>query len=170
MNLLGLVPRMDSSIITADVFVEVHFKLSSLSLASILVNLAWNRLPEAQQAESSIVNLRLLLSDILNPRPTPTSATSCSSTLNWFAFLLQDPYHFARLELLYLPTLSCLSPKYQTDEIITSIGNVALAAKNRNVLVVFEEQSDQMKGESQVSEDFMRRMTQRRIGREVEAG
>lgn len=90
--------------------------------------------------------------------------------LDSFASLLQDSNRFARLEVIYLPPSSSLVQDYTTGEIITSIEKVALAAKNRKIEVILEEQSDDVAGECQVSEAFMRRMTQRRIAREAAEG
>ncbi|GAA5892540.1 uncharacterized protein JCM6883_007392 [Sporobolomyces salmoneus] len=141
-TLSTLASQLNSINLTSDAFDEATSELPALPFASILVNLPWNWIARVLQAEPA--------------------------ELDSFASLLQDSNRFARLEVIYLPPSSSLVQDYRTDKIITSIGNVALAAKNRNIEVILEEQSDDVAGECQISEDFMTRMTQRRTTREVD--
>ncbi|GAA5892718.1 uncharacterized protein JCM6883_007451 [Sporobolomyces salmoneus] len=158
-TLTELHPQLDSIALVADVFHRALPKVSTLPLASILVSLFWYDIREELEAVSTVVNLRLLVTGALNLAMRSTY----SSNLDFFASLLKNPNRFIRLQSIYLPTRNSLRGKFHTDEIFNSIENVALAAKDRGVLVVFEEQSDSYDAESQISEGFMRRMTQRRI-------
>ncbi|GAA5899902.1 uncharacterized protein JCM6883_006029 [Sporobolomyces salmoneus] len=162
-TLTALAPQMDSITLMSDIFRDALSDLPTLPLARTLVNLPWHWIEEVRPAESSTVNVRLLVCDIFSEKES-----HCTGYLDSFASLLKTTREFASLESLYLPPSSSLSPNFRTNEIITSMENVALAAKDRNIEVIFEEQSNQLRGECQVSEEFMRRMTERKITREVE--
>ncbi|GAA5912553.1 uncharacterized protein JCM6883_005943 [Sporobolomyces salmoneus] len=149
----------DSITITSGAFIDADSELPALPFASILVNLPWHWLDEVIDAESSIVNLPVLVSGIVSS----TSARRCSTELTVLAFLLKDPRRFTRLESIYLPPSRSLVSEYHTIDVVASIRMVTLAAKDRNIEVVIEEQSEDLAAECQISEEFMRRMTQRRM-------
>ncbi|GAA5904761.1 uncharacterized protein JCM6883_003895 [Sporobolomyces salmoneus] len=148
-----------------DVFQHLVDDIASLPLASVLINRSWKRIDEVLEEPWNGVNLRLVVQTM-----SSWSATGCASTIDTFASRLKNPRKFATLKSIYLPPPSSLSQEYKTDEILKSIENLVHAAKDRNLLVVFEEQSDKRTGECQVSEEFMRRMIQRRIAREAAEG
>ncbi|GAA5903658.1 uncharacterized protein JCM6883_005072 [Sporobolomyces salmoneus] len=164
-TLASLLPQLDSVILLSDITLLAMRTIPSLPLASILVNLPVHWL-DLQKIESCVVNLRLVVNNIVED----VADKACASSIDAFASRLKDPSQFPRLQSVYLPPLSSLSEDFRTDEFIAAIGNVELTAKDRDILVITEEQSNQLKGECQISEDFMKRMTQKRIARDVAEG
>ncbi|GAA5902233.1 uncharacterized protein JCM6883_001339 [Sporobolomyces salmoneus] len=158
-TLISLLPQLHSMILVSDVLLRAMPVIPSLPLASILVNHPWPLSGELDGLESGVVNLRLLLADTLGI----ILETSCGSMIDSFVSLLRDPHQFACLKSVYLPSRDALPIQCQTPDILAAIDNVARAAKDRNVLVVIEEQSERPTGECQISEDFRRRMTLKRV-------
>ncbi|GAA5892969.1 uncharacterized protein JCM6883_007528 [Sporobolomyces salmoneus] len=165
-TLTALASQLDSLTLTSDLFPEARSTIPSLPLDSILVNLPWYW-AEKELKEQPVANLRLLISEIRYEGSDEPSADLCSTVLSSFVSLLKNPRKFTRLATIYLPSLSSLSPEYRTEEILASIKDVVLAAKDRNIEVILEEQTDELAAECQISEDFMRRMTQKRVDREA---
>ncbi|GAA5892724.1 uncharacterized protein JCM6883_007453 [Sporobolomyces salmoneus] len=161
-SLAFLSPQLDSSTLILEDFLQIVNKDPSQRLASILVNVSARWFNELKDPWT-IVNLRLLLPDA----PTSMSLLRCASAIEAFAIRLRDPRKSACLESIYLSPPSSLSAKYRTDELLASIEHMTLAAKDRNIEVVYEEQSKRLTGECGISEVFMRRMTQKRIDREA---
>ncbi|GAA5893046.1 uncharacterized protein JCM6883_007550 [Sporobolomyces salmoneus] len=155
-TLTSFCPELDSITLPASVLFPAVPEIPSLPLARILVNLPWYELDEPDE-EVCIVHLRLIHCDVVSLWSIP----ECVILLDSFASALMDPDRFSRLESLYLPSLASLDRTYPT---ITSIENAAVVAKERDVLVVREDRSDNRLDEltvnSQISEEFMRRMTE----------
>ncbi|GAA5908056.1 uncharacterized protein JCM6883_004103 [Sporobolomyces salmoneus] len=163
-TLISLLPQLDSIILMSDVLLEAMPNIPSLPFASVLVNHAWDMFIESRGLSAlRVVFLRLLIASV----SSRAADTQCGSLIDSFAGLLKDPHQFTRLELIYLPSLDALPSQYREPDIIAAIEKVSLAAKDRGILVMVEDQSEQLKAECQISEDFMRRMTQKRIEEEV---
>ncbi|GAA5892965.1 uncharacterized protein JCM6883_007527 [Sporobolomyces salmoneus] len=162
-TLTALKPQLDSITLEWDTFGAALRQGLTLQLASILADLPYHWVETREWEEPYVVNPRLLIDEHDDPE-----WDSPESPLDSFASKLQDRKQFARLKSIYLPTRSSLREVFHTDAVGNSIENLALAAKNRGVLVVFTEQSGRCDAECQISEDFMRRMTQKRIARKAE--
>ncbi|GAA5892664.1 uncharacterized protein JCM6883_007432 [Sporobolomyces salmoneus] len=168
LTLVALLPQLDSLTLRVDIFSHAVLEIPSLPLASILVDVpvgdgVEDVVGQVEEEEPSIVNLRLLALDPFR------DGSICKPSLEFYASLLENPNRFARLEAIYLPSLSSLLEEYRTDaKTLAVVEHVALAARKRNIRVVVEEQSDYLTGECQISEDFMTRMTQKRIARDAE--
>ncbi|GAA5975191.1 hypothetical protein JCM5350_000174 [Sporobolomyces pararoseus] len=78
-----------------------------------------------------------------------------------FSTLDSKPSTFLR------PILFPSSIAQSLSSVISSLHQLSLECQERNIEVIYEEQSDQIKGECQISEEFMSRMTKKRIEREA---
>ncbi|GAA5983871.1 hypothetical protein JCM5350_007582 [Sporobolomyces pararoseus] len=156
-----LASQLDTIELLSDVYPNVLSKVPSLPVASILVTSPWNWWPLFRSNISSMVNIRLNVSDIYEDT-TPVS--TCSE---WISELATQLCQRGPLETLYLPPIDSLPSAYGTESIISSLQQLSLKLQERNIEVVYEEQSDQIEGERQISEEFMRRMTRKRIEREA---
>ncbi|GAA5892575.1 uncharacterized protein JCM6883_007402 [Sporobolomyces salmoneus] len=165
--LSNLLPQLDTLTIMSDDFDEARFT-QTLSFPSekILINHPWTWPDEdLLGAEDSLVHFRLLVNDIWDSGTLPDGPMADA-----FTSLLTSKNRFPRLNTIYLPPAGSLPEYYDEDKegISAALERLAYACQKRNVEVVFEEQSDKLGSECQVSEEFMRRMTQRRIEREAE--
>jgi hypothetical protein len=71
------------------------------------------------------------------------------------------------LESVYLPPFNSLPRNDADGTITTSLRQLVQACQDRKIEVVFEEQPDKTKAENLISEEFMRRMTKKRIKSEA---
>jgi len=110
----------------------------------------------------TVYHLRLLVADLWN---NADDSPTCDEVI---ASLTSDlEFRLASLESIYLPSLNYLPVDDVDGNITASLQSLARCCQSRNIEVVYEEQSDENKAECQSSEEFMRRMTMKRIEKEV---
>ncbi|GAA5892303.1 uncharacterized protein JCM6883_007312 [Sporobolomyces salmoneus] len=165
MNALSdLLPQLDSIILMSDDFEKARPTLSpDFPFKKLLVHHPWcwheNHLPIE---EDSLVNIRLLVSEVCGPGRPPNGPM-----IDEFTVLFDDKDRFPQLESIYLPPPGSLPEDYDQEDVCTALERLAFACRDRHVEVVFEEQADKTDPQCQVSEEFMRRMTKKRIARET---
>ncbi|GAA5975229.1 hypothetical protein JCM5350_000195 [Sporobolomyces pararoseus] len=157
--------QLDSLGLLCDIYNLSPSSDTLVEASSLLVTLPWHWPEKLSPGGPSLVNLRINISSVL--LSPPKTSSECSSSLALIGSHLGSSIQFSRLETVYLPPIESLPLSYRTDAIVNSIKQLVLICRSRNVEVIYEEQSDQMTGESQISEEFMRRMTRKRLEREA---
>jgi hypothetical protein len=128
----------------------------------MLISLPWKWWRDFAEKGTRVVHLRLLISNVFDSSSDPVL---CARAVEEMALSLADRTHYPQLESVYLPPLDSLPPDYRDPRIVHSLRSLSPACQSRSIEVVFEEQSDKDKAESQISEEFMRRMTKKKIER-----
>ncbi|GAA5983848.1 hypothetical protein JCM5350_007573 [Sporobolomyces pararoseus] len=165
-----LAPQLDSIAVVSYNYPEVLPETSTLPLTSILVTLPWECWDdfayylELSTGGTPLVNLRIHISSYTPPFEGPSE---CSSVLSKIGSYFASSTQFPQLATVYLPPVDSLPSDYRTDPVISALRQLSLECQNRNIEVFYEEQSDKMDRVNQVSEEFMRRMTKKRIRREA---
>ncbi|GAA5892476.1 uncharacterized protein JCM6883_007370 [Sporobolomyces salmoneus] len=162
--LSDLLPQLDSIILMSDDFEKARPTLNpDFPFEKLVVHHPWcwheNHLPTE---EDSLVNIRLLVSEVCGPGRPPNGPM-----IDEFTVLFADKDRFPQLESIYLPPPGSLPEDYDQEDVCTALERLAFACRDRHVEVVFEEQADKTDLQCQVSEEFMRRMTKKRITRET---
>jgi len=161
-----LLVQLHSVVVVSDVYTLDPSIFPSVKPAFILVNLPWNFWGEfVQKVAAGFYNLRLLISDSYEHEAHPENV---GGTIDEFTSTLSEHGQYPQLETVYLPPLDSLPPKYAKQDTIAALNKLVITCQNRNIQVVFEEQSDKDKAQSQISEEFMRRMTKKRLERETQ--
>jgi hypothetical protein len=158
-----LAAQLPSVTIYAVIYADVTSKHTSLEIDSILVivPLIWCddtfdfRTPR-------VVNLRFEVMSTLRSSPGVFDE-AIADILHSFAARDQ----WIHLRTIYLPFLDSLTGEPRSDTIADFVKDLALTCRRRNIEVILEDQSDQHKAESHVSEEFMRRMTKQRMERDA---
>ncbi|GAA5892670.1 uncharacterized protein JCM6883_007434 [Sporobolomyces salmoneus] len=172
--LAKLAHQLDSVVILSDFSMDGRLDYSpddkrldlspDFPIEKMLVNSPWDWDEDhVAVREVLVVHLRILVSDL---GYNGDRLISCSQAIKNFAGRLKDQARFARLQSVFLPPRDSLWEEYHDEDIYDSLDDLATVCRNRNVEVVFEEQSDILMSQSQVSEEFMKRMTNKRIARE----
>jgi len=131
----------------------------------MLISLPWKWSHDFEEGGTRVVHLRLLISDAFRSTGSPES---CAQTVEKMTLSLADRTRYSQLQSIYLPPLDSLPPNYRDSRVVKALQDLALVCQDRSIEVVFEEQSGKESGESQISEEFMRRMTKKRIEREAQ--
>jgi hypothetical protein len=163
--LSSLVPQLHSVGIMSDEFTGVVSAVPSVSIASMLISLPWKWSHDFEEEQTRVVHLRLLIADIFHNTGSPES---CIHMVEKMSLSLADRTRYSQLESIYLPPLDSLPPGYHDSQIVHSLQNISHTCQSRSIEVIYEEQSEKESGESQISEEFMRRMTKKRIEREAQ--
>ncbi|GAA5971170.1 hypothetical protein JCM3765_006159 [Sporobolomyces pararoseus] len=158
-----LASQLDSIVLLSDFYSILPSRASAVPIPSILVTLPRIWSDNFTNGTSSAVNLRLQVSDICLAL---ADRSECSKSISNFTSGLDQ---YPQLETVYLPPIESLPSEYRTESVISALHQFSLECQNRNIEVICEEQSDQINGESQISEEFMRRMTRKRIEKEAAA-
>ncbi|GAA5904274.1 uncharacterized protein JCM6883_006431 [Sporobolomyces salmoneus] len=160
--LTGLLASLDSIILRPDHFLEARSAIGpEFPVDKVLVNLPW-QWGSDEAEEEFVVNLRLLAPDL---RSTHSGALQ-EIVDDYTSLFEEDAQFYPRLETIYLPLVDSLAGNHDREESQAGLERLASACRKRKVEVVFEEQHWAIDCECQVSEDFMRRMTKKRIMRE----
>jgi hypothetical protein len=161
-----LAAQLHSFVLVSDVYSLHQSSFSSGTPGSVLINVPWNLWEEfARDVTAGVYNLRILVSDAYGGTAEPEEV---GPTIDGIASRLSGHDQYPELECVYLPPFDSLPPEYAEKDTIAALKNLAIACQNRNIEVVFEEQPDKDKAESQISEEFMRRMTKKRLERETQ--
>ncbi|GAA5975186.1 hypothetical protein JCM5350_000172 [Sporobolomyces pararoseus] len=159
-------PQLDSLGLLYDAYSANAFGDTLPQAPSILVTLPWHWWEKLSPGGPPLVNLRISISSLL--LSPPSTRSDCSSALREIGSYLASSTQFSQLEAVYLPPIGSLPPGYLTHAVIESVLQLVSICRSRHVEVIYEEQSDQIEGECRISEEFMRRMTRKRIEREME--
>ncbi|GAA6009974.1 hypothetical protein JCM11491_005812 [Sporobolomyces phaffii] len=153
-------PSLDSITLVGDIFSDLPRAPSTRS-TNVLVSTAGYRFASAGEDRSSIVHMRVTVIDCDG---VVYDATEWSVYTDAITLFVQEPGAMAELETVYLPSISTLPPILDKTSVRTSISRLVAACQRRKVKIVFEDQSEEDLPECQVSEEFMRRMTRKRLG------
>ncbi|GAA5893486.1 uncharacterized protein JCM6883_003534 [Sporobolomyces salmoneus] len=176
---------LDSIILRPDSFLEACSAFGTkFPIDKVLVNWPWFWPLSDTEEEEFVVNLRLLLphspgrgSDDLSSESDELSSDSdelssdgsdLQEVIDYFTSCFEDEHSFPRLETIYLPPVDPLAAKYDRGKSQAAFECLVSACRERNVEVILEEQSETLNVECQLSDEFMKRMTRKRITRESE--
>jgi len=157
----SLAPQLHSVALLLETYHRVKSEVPSLQAGSTLLSLPWNQWKDFSETGSRTVNLRLLVWEV-----TERERFECTEELSKITDTIQGGVDWPELESLYLPPFECLPPDHQTEAIVDSLRKLDIACQQRGIKIVLEEQSDRFRAESLRSEEFMRRMTKKRINSE----
>ncbi|GAA6005018.1 hypothetical protein JCM11491_002308 [Sporobolomyces phaffii] len=150
---------LDSITLVCDIFYNLP-RAPSIRFTNVLVSTAGYRFGPVGEDRSSIVHMRVTVTDWDG---VVYGATAWSEYTDAITRFVQEPGEMAELETVYLPSISTLPPGLDVDSVRNSISQLVAACQRRKVEIVFEGQSEDRAPECQVSEEFMRRMTRKRL-------
>jgi hypothetical protein len=153
-----LSPQLFSFFLMAGVYLGVQSKVPPTLTPSLLVNLPWHVEVDFNEAIThNVHHLRLLAPSVVDE----LEIIECDQIINAITAHLGSCDRYPRLESVYLPGPGSLPEEYRSKAIVDALKNLSFTCRNRDVEVIYEEQSDQRRAETLISEEFMRRMRKR---------
>jgi len=161
-TLVALAPQLISIVLLVDIAKAITVFDTSFPLHSVLVDhLSGNLDYMNEYARDRISHARIRIDVALT--------ANCSATVvgvNQTSLVIEEHTKCRKLESIYLPPLDSLETSTRPISVRQAVDRLILACQERSIEIVHDEQPTKLQAETQLSEEFMRRMTKKRMERE----
>jgi len=166
-SIASLAPQLDSLLLVFDIALDFLQHRPSFPLKSTLIDYLDGLLYRFPIQDRPIEYVRFYGHNLVG---TDQEVTSALEGLSVIAGVIEDSTQCRQLRTVYLPPLVTLDAPDMSIPVRQAVDRLLLACQNRKVETVHEEQPTGIRAETQMSEEFMRRMAKERIEREASNG
>lgn len=159
--------QLDSLLLIQDLVSDLFERHPSFPCHLLLVDYLYRYHTDFPMDEAHTRQVRLQIGDIDG---TDRDSEKAVDAINHFAARLEDANVYPQLHTVYLPLLDRLKDAENPLKVHQAADHLLLACHRRKFEVVHEQQPDGLRAETQLSEEFMRRMTKERVERESLSG
>ena len=159
--------QLDSLLLIQDLVSDLFEHHPSFPCHLLLVDYLYRYYTDFPMNEARTRQVRLNIGDIAD---VDWDSERAIGAMTHFAARLEDTTVYPHLHTVYLPLLDRVKDDERPLEVHQAVDRLILACRNRKIEVVHEEQPTGILAETQLSEEFLRRMTKERIEREASNG
>ena len=164
-TIVDMSPQLNSIVLVFDVVNELLKRNPSFPVQSVLVDYPSDTLWQMDefvvlQTRRARIRVDVAFGD----------AEMGVTGVNGVSRVIENQLKCPQIESIYLPPLNLFGTQPQTASLRQAVDRLILVSQNRKIEIVHEEQPTGIKAETQLSAEFMRRMTKERIEREASNG